>query len=286
MNKVKAEALDKYYTKSEIAKQCFEQLKTYLNTRNDLNSIVLVEPSAGNGRFYDVMTGNKVGLDIAPERADIIKSDFLSGTINEYCHKSKQHDFIFLGNPPFGKKSKLAIDFVNTSLDCGKVVGFIVPIQFRKWSVQSKIQPAAKLVLDITLPEASFTLLDKDYKLRCCFQIWALEDTTSNDLRMPQKPTTKHQDFVMYQYNRTEEAKKYFDYSWDFAVPRQGYLDYTYKAYSKYECNEKQQWIFFKANTQEALAKLHNLDFVKLSHKNTGLPGFGMADVIEEYNKL
>ena len=92
MNKLKAETLDKYYTKSEIAEQCFKHLKTYLSTRTDLKSIVFVEPSAGNGRFYDVITGNKIGLDIAPERGDIFKSDFLSGAIRiGHCDRA-DHD--------------------------------------------------------------------------------------------------------------------------------------------------------------------------------------------------
>lgn len=90
----------------------------------------------------------------------------------------------------------------------------------------------------------------------------------------------------MYQYNRTEQTKKFFDYEWDFAVPRQGYLDYSIKALSKSECDMKQQWIFFKAKNKETLDKLKKLDFVKLSRKNIGIPGFGKADVVQEFTAI
>lgn len=285
MDKKESVSLDKYYTKSETALLCYNKLKEYISSQNIyLNNTVFIEPSAGSGRFLDVIQEVKLGFDLYPERSDIFKMDFLSGKIIEYS-KSRKCPYIFIGNPPFGYKGRLAIDFINTSLKCGEVVGFILPIQFRKWSAQLKINNQAKLVLDMTLPANSFTLLDKEYNLRCCFQIWTLYNSSIN-FRILEKPKTEHPDFKLYQYNRTTEAEKYFDMDWDFAVPRQGYLDYTFKAFSKEQCNKKQQWIFFKANNNIVLEKLKSLDFVKLSLKNSGLPGFGKADVIEEYTKL
>ena len=99
----------------------------------------------------------------------------------------------------------------------------------------------------------------------------------------PGKSAIDHPDFDMYQYNRTEQAKKFFDYEWDFAVPRQGYLDYATKEFSKNDCDMKQQWIFFKAKNMKTLERLKKLDFDKLSKKNIGIPGFGKADVVQEY---
>ena len=86
-----------------------------------------------------------------------------------------------------------------------------------------------------------------------------------------------------YERHRTTEAEKFFDVDWDFAVPRQGYQDYTFKAFHKDECDRKKQWIFFKAHSEDALERLLALDFQKLSLLNTGIPGFGKADVVEAY---
>ncbi len=282
-----SEILDKYYTKPKIAKVCFRFLEDFL-LEVDINpsNVLFVEPSAGSGVFLRVTDKPIVGLDIAPNHTDIKKHDFLKNDLTKKISDlQKGRQLIFIGNPPFGKKSKLAIDFVNRAFQYGDVVGFILPIQFRKWSAQSKINEQARLVLDSDLPEAAFEFVGKDYKLRCCFQIWEKTGKVSQlkDLRIAVKPAVNHVDFTAYQYNRTEEAKKFFDYDWDFAVPRQGYLDYSFKAYKKADCDQKQQWIFFKAHSKKALKKLLSLDFVKLSKKNIGLPGFGKADVVKEY---
>jgi len=226
------------------------------------------------------MPENRVSFDLSPELSEIIQLDFLKDDIKPHLPTNP----IFLGNPPFGKKSKLAIAFVNKCLDYSDCVGFIVPIQFRKWSVQSKINKEAKLILDLDLEENAFELNGKDYGVRCCFQVWCLDSFSKNKNLRERTPIVEHSDFKMYQYNRTSQALKYFDYDWDFAVIRQGYHDYTKKAFSKEECDKKQQWIFFKAKNKRVLGRLLNLNFVKLSKLNTSIPGFGKADVIKEYN--
>lgn len=278
--------LDKYYTKDHIAEICVEAMIRKFPF--DLKEYLFIEPSAGSGAFIDAASAKGLsikGFDLLPTRDDIIKNDFLSGNIEDYLSKDERSKKrITIGNPPFGSKSGLAIKFVNRSLEQSDFVGFIIPNQFEKWSVQSKINPNAKLIANIVLPEDSFILLDKTIKLRCVFQIWTLKES-DEDLRIKAKPDIKHPDFLLYQYNRTEEAEKFFDYDWDFAVPRQGYNDYTFKAYSKEECDMKKQWIFFKALNQEALEILMSIDFESLSKNNLGTPGFGKADVVKAYKE-
>lgn len=284
------EKLDKYYTKQSVANECYLAIKQLLKQAGKKDKdLLFIEPSAGSGVFLNAIQEHKLGFDIAPTKESnhtIQQNDFLNDDLFELLDtKQLSKQLVFIGNPPFGTKSKLAIDFVNKSLGYSNIVGFIVPLQFRKWSVQSKINPNARLILDMDLQENAFEFMGKDYKVRCCFQVWALDSfsTSFDDFRLDVKPDTNHPDFEMYQYNRTEQAKKFFDYEWDFAVPRQGYLDYTTKAYSKDECDMKQQWIFFKAKNKEILEKLKQLDFTKLSKKNIGIPGFGKADVVQEF---
>jgi hypothetical protein len=274
-------SLDKFYTKPEIAKMVWNDFKSYLDSLS-ISDYIVVEPSAGDGKMLNEITTDKIGFDLAPETDDIIQNDFLTGDIKHYISK----DMVFFGNPPFGKKGSLAIDFINKALTYGRVVGFIIPNQFKKYSVQNKINPNAKLVFEKDLPEDSFLLADKDYKVRCVFQIWSLEESDIN-LRVG-KPVTVHSDFEMYQYNATKTAEKYFDYDWDFCVLRQGYGDFNqlYTKDDKDELSKKKQWIFFKAKNDKILAKLKSIDFDKLASLNTSTKGFGKHDLVKEYNSI
>jgi hypothetical protein len=287
------EKLDKYYTKEAVALQCYLSLKNILIASGyNLDNILFIEPSAGSGVFLNQIEEYSVGFDIAPtknEKNIIRKNDFLNSNLTDLLSNEEKVKYpIIIGNPPFGTKSKMAIDFINKGFEYSDIVAFIVPLQFRKYGTQTKINKYAKLIYDLTLQENAFEFMGKDYKVRCCFQVWIKNGYAYNyeDLRILIKPDVNHQDFEMYQYNRTEEAKKFFDFDWDFAVPRQGYNDYNFKGLKKEDCDMKKQWIFFKAKNKKVLENLMKLDFEKLSKKNTGIPGFGKADVVEEYKKI
>lgn len=281
-----AKALDQFYTHPAIAEECY---RTFCALIHPSPQTLWIEPSVGTGAFGNLLQAHNhefLALDLEP------KVDYATQG-NFFDFIAPQHDEkITIGNPPYGKRSKLAIDFLNKSLtDGSRYVGFVLPLQFRKWSVQSRIQPQARLIYDQTLPEKSFIFNGKAYGVRCCFQIWENGDFDAPqtkhlpDLRMKEKPKTEHEDFKIYQYNRTKEAEKFFDYDWDFCVVRQGYHDYTQKYFSADECDRKKQFIFFKAKNEEILNRLMSLDFEALSLKNTSTPGFGKADVVEAYEQ-
>ena len=91
----------------------------------------------------------------------------------------------------------------------------------------------------------------------------------------------------MWQYNNTEQARKVFDNPFDFAVPRQGYENYTRRETRRQDCELKKQWILFKSDKGTTVQKrLWNMDFETLSHNNTITPGFGKADVVSAYGRL
>lgn len=90
-----------------------------------------LEPSAGGGSFLDYLS-NYIALDIVPEDDRIIQQDYLQ-------YNTEKTDFITIGNPPFGSRSKLAIDFFNKAATMSDVIAFIVPVSFMKWSVQKNL---------------------------------------------------------------------------------------------------------------------------------------------------
>lgn len=295
----KNKILDQFYTKKMVAERCYMELLETIKPHVNINKIQFLEPSAGTGTFFDLFPNKHIqkqkvkyktalGFDIDPKHDKVEQMDFLSGTIDS-ARLLPRDCVVVVGNPPFGKRCKLAIDFFNKACEYASTVAFIIPLQFKKWSVHSKLNPGFKLIKEITLDPKSFIFNGKGYKVNCMFQIWTTLPEWADNLRIMYKPPTEHVDFAMWQYNNTIQARKYFDkavYNWDFAVVRQGFYDYTQLVKNVELLNDKRQWIFFKADSEEILQRLQNIDFDKLSKNNTTIPGFGKADVIKEYNNL
>lgn len=288
-----AKEFDQFYTQDEVAASCVEKFNRTLDEMNILSpERFYLEPSAGDGAFLrglEKILDNPCyyACDIDPRGQKIAKHDFLTDDISGELPNNKT--VVVIGNPPFGKKGKLASAFINRAFRYSKTVGFILPIQFNKYSGHTQINADAKLIVNESLPEECFLFNGKPYSVRCCFQIWTLEDVSLEDLRIRQSPQRRHPDFEMYQYNCTKEAEKFFDkdkYKWDFAVPRQGFKDYKFKETDPNKLDRKVQWIFFKAENKKILSRLMKIDYEKLSQKNSTIPGFGKADVVEEYERL
>lgn len=264
--------LDKFYTKPEIAKQCIDIF-------NEYKQGTVIEPSAGNGSFSNQI--DCLAYDLKPENSNIIEQDFF--TLQFPLNK-----FSIIGNPPFGKRSKLAIEFFNhAAKNKAEVIGFILPITFQKWSVQKLLDKNYSLVKSIILPADSFLVNNKSYSVRCVFQIWIKKPNDFLDLRLEKAPPISHKDFIIYQYNCTKEAEKYFNEDWDFAVYRQGRKDYSIRFYPKDKDNlpRNLQFMFLKAKNEEILNRLLNLDYDELSQWNMSTPGFGKADLVMFYNQ-
>jgi len=283
-----AKALDQFFTRDDVAKKCLDQTLAILSKLNyDLPSLHFLEPAAGGGAFIRAVKSRKFqnfwAYDIEKKQPYVQQVDFLNSDLSADLPDKKQ--LVVIGNPPFGKRASLAVDFINKSFQYADTVAFIVPLTFDKYLTQKQIIDDANLVLSQKLDPASFTFMGEVFSVRCCLQIWTRRKNLP-DLRLRQAPMVHHVNFEMWQYNNTRQAEKYFDkadYKWDFAVPRQGYKDYSIRETEPSKMSRQTQWIFFKAHDKATLKNLMSLDFEKLSHKNTSTPGFGKADVIQEY---
>lgn len=242
------------------------------------DNTIVIEPSAGNGSFSKQIP-NCVSYDIKPESEDIIEKNFYNLVLDE--------NTTLIGNPPFGSRSKEAISFFNHGASFNiKTIAFILPITFKKWSVQKQLHPNYSLVNEKLLPANSFLSNNKDFSVRCVFQVWQRNDIAKLNLRLKKQPPIKHEDFEIWQYNATKSAEKYFNYDWDFAVYRQGYKDYSHRFFPNDRDNmdRRIQYMFFKAKNNDILKKLIELDFKELSEWNLSTPGFGKADLVMYYN--
>lgn len=158
-------ALDKFYTKPEIAKK-------YIDLSDVNNYSTIIEPSAGSGAFSNQIP-NCIAYDLEPEHKNIIKQDWFL-----YSHNKNDNETVLvIGNPPFGQQNSLAIGFINHAAIFADRVAFILPISFKKDSVKNRINPYFHLVFEEVLPENSFTLNGENYNVKCVFQIWDKKDT-------------------------------------------------------------------------------------------------------------
>lgn len=276
--------LDKFYTQDHVAKQCFEFLHSQLNISE--NAIYL-EPSAGAGSFINLLS-HYIALDIAPEDDRIKKQDYLKYEVDK-------ENFITIGNPPFGNRSKLAIDFFNKAATMSDVIAFIVPVSFMKWSVQKNLSSNFALYNYMYLEPESFSFNGEPYSIRTIFQIWVKKGSqydNGTNLRLIKQPPISHEDFEIWQYNATPEAVKYVEEDWKYATYRQGYhnynqiftrKDYNYIKEKMTADKKKQQFFFIKPLTEEAENLILNMDFNALAERNTATPGFGKGDFVSYY---
>lgn len=269
-----------------MAKSCYDFLLQELTIPDNA---VYLEPSAGDGAFLDNLI-NYVAIDIAPEDDRIKKQNYLT-------YNTSETKFITIGNPPFGNRSKLAIEFFNKAATMSEVIAFIVPVSFMKWSVQKELNSNFSLHSYMYLAPNSFLEKGEEYSVRTVFQIWVKKKSqydSGNDLRLIKRPPISYEDFEIWQYNATPEAVKYIDENWKYAVRRQGYHNYneifTRKDYdfilNKMTGKKKQQFFFINPLTPDAEKIILSMDFNALAERNTATPGFGKGDFVSYYTEL
>lgn len=278
---------DKFYTKPDVAKRCVERLTQYVN----LNEEICLEPSAGNGVFLSFLPHYEA-YDLYPEDNETIKQlDFLTFT-------SDKTNFITIGNPPFGSRSKMAIEFFNVAAQFSNVIAFIVPVSFMKWNVQKNLNNHFHLIDYFYLEPNSFLDRDKDFSVHTVFQIWVKDNyIIKPDLRLKKMPPIQHEDFLIWQYNATPQAFSVIDEPWTIATYRQGYHDYNQRFTQKdkeyisrcmngEENGRKQQFFFIQPKTEMATKIIESMDFNALAERNTSVPGFGKSDFVDYYIEL
>ena len=279
--------LDKFYTQKHVAQKCYYFLHQQLTIPEDATYL---EPSAGGGAFLDLLP-QYIALDIAPEDDRIEEQDYLK-------YEPVKLDFITIGNPPFGNRSKLATSFFNKAAEMSDVIAFIVPVSFMKWSVQKNLSFNFSLHSFMYLEPESFSANGEPFSVRTVFQIWVKKDSKYDNgvnLRLTKQPPTSHTDFEIWQYNATPEAVKYVEEDWKYATYRQGYHncnkiftreDYDYIKEKMTAPTGKQQFFFIKPLTPEAEKLILDMDFNALAERNTATPGFGKGDFVSYYSEL
>ena len=177
---LKRNIIDKFYTKTEIVKQCIELVNKYINISKD---DLIIEPSAGNGSFINYIkniSNNYKFYDIQPENDEIIKLNFLDFDFSQIIKNyTKIH---IIGNPPFGRQASLAIKFIKKCCEFANSISFILPKSFKKDSMKKYFSKNFHLICEIDLSEKSFLVNNIEYDVPCIFQIWEYKNELRNSI--------------------------------------------------------------------------------------------------------
>ena len=169
-NRERVTGQEAYYTNDDIVTRCLDCYRPFMR-----ESDVLIEPAAGDGAFLKGL--KKAGLnnqilayDIDPRCSGVKKGDFLTTKL------TTTDPLCAITNPPFGRANSLSVKFFNHLAPHCRLIGFIVPVSWRKWSIQNRLDQRFHLVSDTELPNQCFhrpdgTPLDGGI-LKTVFQVW------------------------------------------------------------------------------------------------------------------
>ena len=205
---------EQYYTPLNTAQACLNQLDQIATA--DL----YLEPCGGTGAFLKALGNRKwVSYDIEPKWSGVQRvDDFLTTDI------SALQDVITISNPPFGRANSLSIPFFNKCAEVSKIIAFIIPKSWEKWSIQNRLDRRFHLVSSVDL-SVDYEYEDKPTSkgvLKTVFQIWEKRDYLRDLVLIPdygyiKKTTPSEADLsltvfgggygrVSYDFKRTERV--------------------------------------------------------------------------------
>ncbi len=278
--------LDQFFTTSKTAQEFVRFFGESTQNLLDPKKIQFIEPSAGAGDFLAHLPSQTIALDIDPQCKEIHKQDFFTYPGPKGINRK---DIAIIGNPPFGRRGKLALEFCKHASKFADTIAFIVPMCFTKYGIHKHFPLGYKLIAEKKCKQNAFYIpTGKPYNVGAVFQIWTALNCNSNDLRIYSAPPISHPDFQLYQYNNTKQAEKVFYFPFDFAVPCQGYQNYTRREKHQKNCERNKQWMLFNCKDKDTTYKiLSGIDYEKLAYQQvTTTPGFRKHDVIKEYKNV
>ena len=259
--------LDQFFTEKQTVSACLLTLEKHLDKKN----VEWIEPSAGAGSFiegaYEMGFGYpKVAFDIMPQHKMVKKSDFLKeNLVDVFSENSKIK--LFLGNPPFGKNSSLAIKFFNhMSKSKADLIAMVLPATFSKNSIKNKLDLNFVLIEELNLGNIDFLFGLEKRKVPVVFQIWKRSNTKRK--KVVEKTVSIFFDFV------TKDEG-------DFAIQRVGAAAGKVKLEFK-EASPNSHY-FIKVKSENVLEVFKKINWDKVKYKTAGNPSIAKTELVREF---
>lgn len=277
---LKRDTSDKFYTNPSTVEICLNAIKQYLRILpNDL----IIEPSAGNGAFIEgikTLSNHYMFYDLEPEHSEVNQQDYLKLDSKELL---ESHNLVVyytvngvtasscnvIGNPPFGRQSSLAIQFIKKSCEFCDSVSFILPKSFKKESLRKSFPLNFHLIAEIDLPYYSFLVNGQEYNVATVFQIWVKKDH-SREITEPVEP-------VNYRFVKISESP-------DISFRRVGV--YAGKIDTDIVKSAQSHYFIKFTNDKSINENMEALTQVRFEHNNTvGPRSISKPELIAEFNK-
>lgn len=162
--------LEQYYTHADLAKDCVNIATKFI--KDDL----LVEPCAGTGEFINHFPRKNLfsAFDIDPKFESCEK-------ISWFDVEEIDRPFSVITNPPYGRNNSLSVRFFNHAANLGaNYICFLIPISWRKWNLQNRLNNNYHLVEDVEITRDNMfygtEMSTKKGEMRCIFQVWELRN--------------------------------------------------------------------------------------------------------------
>lgn len=250
--------LDQFYTAVSVAAMCLQSVRD----RYDFDIYQLVEPSAGDGVFSDIMPSDRIAIDFDPKSPNIIRGDFLKSSI------ISERPVMVVGNPPFGKCASLAIAFLQHAARSAEVIGFILPRTAGKASFVRKLPLDWHLVHEEAIPDRAFIADSQVCSVPTIFQIWERRDALR--VMPPAKVTHPH-----FQFTTRENAH--------FEIQRIG----VHAGRIRHNSNAAESSLLFvKAHRSDVEATMSRIDFRDCTRNNAGNPCVCMEEIVVLYDDV
>ena len=259
---------EQYFTPNDVARQCVDRLDAlYPLSSFDL----IVEPSAGDGSFAALLPNSAIALDIDPQSDDIVRADFLTWQAPE------SHRALVIGNPPFGARAKMAMEFIAAAARFADVLAFILPMSFNKYTFRDRVPREFHLVDSVDIP-GRYLVGGDETMVNTVFQIWERRDI----LRERTVATTNHPDLVMkhaHLSRTTDMEREALRRDFDFAIAQVG----ANFAPKDVDIVTKGSHWFVRGTVPGVRQVFERLDFSGLERMNTAHTSLSKRDIIEAY---
>jgi len=229
---------------------------------------IIVEPSAGSGAFSDKLVC--YAYDLHPDKPGIIKQDFLRLKVTGSIEGKR---ILFVGNPPYGKSARLAIQFINHAYSLGATdIAFVLPKTMLRYSAQRRVNSDLKLTTSIDLPKNSFALDGKICDVPSVFQIWS-RDGECNRAR---DRLNSHPELEILDYSTDDDEVPEFD----IAIKRYGRVPaFVYPGES---FGRAKHWFLVRGDVD----KIKQIDLHKINHNDRIMPRCEKSDIYTEYDSM